>query len=134
KKLYEHTIGGSNAVRKRQCGTIIYTTAAHIIEMDINGKSVRTIPLPRDQMWVGLEELEGDRFLAANSDLGRVIEVDATGKIVWEAKVGGACGVARLPGGTTLVAANQRVVELDRQGKVIWEKKAEGYARRVHRR
>ena len=47
--------------------------------------------------------------------LGRVIEVDATGKIVWEAKVAGACGVARLPGGTTLVAANQRVVELDRQ-------------------
>src|SRR5205823_5390323 len=29
KKLYEHTIGGSNAIRKRQCGTIIYTTAAH---------------------------------------------------------------------------------------------------------
>ena len=48
--------------------------------------------------------------------------------------VPGACGVARLPTGTTLVSTNQRIVELDRQGKIIWEKKATGYARRIHRR
>ena len=63
-----------------------------------------------------------------------MIEVDGGGKIVWEANVPGACGIARLPTGTTLVSANMRVVELDRQGKVIWEKKTTGYARRVHRR
>ena len=74
------------------------------------------------------------RFLLANSETGRVIEVDAKGKLFWEATVAGATGVERQPGGTTLVATNERVVELDRRGKVIWEKKADGYARRIHRR
>jgi hypothetical protein len=134
KELYRHSIGGSNAIRKRRSGTIIYTTQAHLVEMDVAGKQVRTVPLPRHSMWVGLEEVEGGRFLLANSTTGQVIEVDATGKIVWEAKVPGACGVARLPTGTTLVSTNGRILELDRQGKVTWEKKATGYARRIHRR
>lgn len=134
KKLYQHDIGSSNAIRKRRGGTIIYTTPTHIIEMDTAGKQVRTIPLPRHEMWIGLEEIEGDRFLVANSVTGRVLEVDAEGKIVWEAQVAGACGLARLPTGTTLVGTNQRVVELDRKGAIVWERKTSGYARRVHRR
>ena len=101
---------------------------------DMAGKQVRVIPLPKNPMWVGLEEVEGDRFLVANSETGRVIEIDPAGKVLWETNVPGACGVARLPGGTTLVATSKRVVEVDRQGKVVWEKTAAGYARRVHRR
>lgn len=134
KKLYEHNIGGSNAIRKHRNGNIIYTTDSHIIEMDTDGRRVRSVPLPRQSMWVGIEDIGNDRFVLANSGTGQVIEVDATGKIQWEVNVAGACGVSRLAGGNTLVATAQRVVELDRNGKIIWEKKTTGYARRVHRR
>jgi hypothetical protein len=85
-------------------------------------------------MWVGIEDLPGERYLLASSGAGRVIEVDKTGKVLWEAKVAGACGVTRLPNGHTLVATRGQVVELDRAGKTVWERHSDGYVRRVHRR
>jgi hypothetical protein len=134
KQLYEHNIGGSNAIRKHRNGNIIYATDSHIVEMDMAGRKLRSIPLPNQSMYVGIEDIASDHFIVANSSSGQVLEVDAAGKIVWQANVPGACGVTRLPGGNTLVATAQRVVELDRAGKIVWEKKTTGYARRIHRR
>jgi hypothetical protein len=125
---------GSNAIRKHRNDHIIYASDSEIVEVDTAGKRVRSVPLPKHNMYVGIEDLPGDRFLAANSSNGRVLEVDAAGKILWEANVPGACGVERLPNGDTLVAGPRRVVELNRDGKVVWEAAAEGYARRAHRR
>ncbi len=134
KKLYEHNIGGSNAIRKHKNGNIIYATDGGIVEMDMGGRKVRTVPIPHQSMYVGIEEVGNDRFVVANSTTGQVLEVDAAGKIVWQGNVPGACGVTRLPGGNTLVATSLRIVELDRAGKIVWEKKTTGYARRIHRR
>jgi hypothetical protein len=135
KQLYSISLGGgSNAIRKHRNGNVLYATDGEIVEMDTTGKRVRSIPLPRESMWVGIQDLPGDRFMVANSSSGRVLEVDAKGKILWEGKVAGACGVARLPNGNTLVATASLVVELNRQGKQVWEKRSEGYVRRVHRR
>ncbi|HKB42661.1 MAG TPA: PQQ-binding-like beta-propeller repeat protein, partial [Gemmataceae bacterium] len=133
KRLWQHNIPGSNAIRKHRNGNVLYAAGNEITEMDIAGKTVRKVPLPQG-FWVGLEDLPGDRFLLADSNNGRVVEVDATGKVRWEGGVAGACGVTRLPNGRTLVATNGQVVELDRSGKVVWDKKVSGYARRVHRR
>ena len=134
RRLYHHNIPGSNAIRKHRNGHIIYTTNQEIVEIDTAGKTVRKVPLPPHSMWVGIEDVPGDHFMVANSSTGRVLEVDAAGKVVWEGNVRGACGVSKLPNGRVLVAGPQRVVELDRGGKVVWEKKVPGYARRVHRR
>ena len=59
---------------------------------------------------------------------------DKAGKVLWENKVPGACGVARLPNGHTLVATANLVVEVSRDGKRVWERRSGGYVRRVHRR
>jgi hypothetical protein len=135
KQVYSFSLGGgSNAIRKHRNGNVIFATDGEIVEMDTTGKRVRTIPLPRESMWVGIQDLPGDRFMVANSSSGRVLEVDKTGKIQWEGKVPGACGVARLPNGNTLVATANLVVELNRQGQRIWETRSPGYVRRVHRR
>jgi HEAT repeat protein len=125
---------GSNAICKHRNGNIIFATDIELVEMDSQGKKLRSVPLPRDGMWVGLRDLPNDRFLLANSTSGRVLEVDQTGKILWETKVPGACGVERLPSGNTLVATSGRVVEFNRAGREVWEKKSEGYVRRIHRR
>ncbi len=133
KALYAHAIPGSNAIRKHRNGNVVYAVEGAVVEVNTAGKEVRRVPLPKG-FWVGVEDLSGDRFLLADSSQGRVVEVDARGKVVWEAKVPSACGVARLPNGHTLVASARRVVEVDRRGKVVWEKTVPGYARRVHRR
>ena len=133
-KTYSFAIPGSNAIRKLRNGHIAYTQDAQIVEVDTTGKQVRTVPLPSQSMYVGIDEAAGDHFVVANSQSGRVLEVDAAGKVVWEANVPTACGVARLPNGHTLVAANGKVVELDAAGKAVWERTVGGYARRVHRR
>ncbi len=125
---------GSNAIHKARNGNILFATTENIIELTTTGQQVRQIPLPRENMWVGLLDLPGDRFLAANSSSGRVVEIDRAGKIVWEARVAGACGVERTATGHTLVATSNRVVELDRAGNTVWELKTPGYVRRVHRR
>jgi HEAT repeat protein len=132
---FAFTLGsGSNAIRKHRNGHVVYAIQGEIVEMDVAGNRIRSVPIPRESMWVGLVDLPGDRYLLANSSSGQVIEVDRTGKIVWEARVPGACGVDRLPNGNTLVATSQRVVELDRAAKTVWEKRSGGYVRRVHRR
>jgi hypothetical protein len=133
KRIWQHNIPGSNAIRKHRNGHIVYAQNNAIVEIDVEAKAVRKVPLPQG-FWVGIEDLAGDRFLMADSGKGRIVEVDATGKVLWEAHVAGACGVTRLPNGHTLVATNGQVVELDRGGKAIWERKVPGYARRVHRR
>lgn len=125
---------GSNAIRKHRNGNVIFTLETEIVEMSPAGQKVRSVTLPRDGMWVGLRELPGDRFLVSNSTSGRILEVDRSGHILWQAKVNGACGVNRTPNGHTLVAANNRIVELNRVGQVVWETTTPGYVRRVHRR
>src|SRR5207249_3819343 len=99
-KTFSFTIeGGSNAIRKMRNGHVACAQQDKIVEVDTAGKRVRTVPLPSQGMWVGIQDLPGDRFLVANSGSGRVLEVDAGGAILWEAKTPGACGVARLPDG-----------------------------------
>jgi HEAT repeat protein len=135
KRVYHHRLEpGSNGIRMSSRGTILCVRDRQIVEMDTNAKVLRTIPIPVGGTWVGLEELPQDRFLAANSGTGKVIEVDAKGKVLWETTVASACGVARLPSGNTLVATHGKLVEVDRGGKVVWERACDGYARRVHRR
>jgi hypothetical protein len=135
KSLYTVPVGGgSNAIRKARNGNILYTNESEIVELDTTGKRVRTVSIPRDAMWVGVRDLPGDRYLVASSSAGDVLEVDRDGKVLWRTKVQGACGIARLPNGHTLVATAQRVIELDRKGEKVWEKTTEGYVRRVHRR
>jgi HEAT repeats/PQQ-like domain len=135
KQLYSFALAnGSNAIRKHRNGNVIFATEGEIVEMNTAGTRVRAIPLPREGTWVGIQDLPGDRFMAANSASGRVLELDRTGKVLWEGKVAGACGVCRLASGSTLVATSGRVVELNRDSKPVWEIKSEGYVRRVHRR
>jgi PQQ-like domain len=128
--------GGSNAIRKARNGHVIYATANEIVEVDTANKAVRTVPLPAGGNWIGIQDLLGDRFVATNSGQGKVVEVDATGKVLWEVEMPRACGVARLPNGHTLVSAGTNVVEFDEKKTKVWEMTVEGNGsvRRIHRR
>jgi HEAT repeat protein len=107
-----------------------------VIEMDTAGKKINTIQVGANGGWGGVAPLPNGRLLVAMMNPGKVVEVDRTGKIHWEAAVSNACHAVRLPTGNTLVACmnTQKVVEVNRAGKIVWEKPTTGRPFHVERR
>src|SRR5260370_20445304 len=106
-------------------------------ELDTSAKPVRTIRLGNNfGGWCGVEALPGGRFLIALLNAGKVLEIDAAGKTLWQCSVAGASHATRLPNGHTLVASmmNRRAVEVDPEGKILHEMATVGRPWRVHRR
>lgn len=102
-------------------------------EIDRAGKAVTNITLPERGGWSGIEGLPGRRFLVVGA--GRVRELDAAGKVLWETNQPGACYATRLPNGNTLIADNSKgIVEVDRAGKRVAERPVTTGLWRVHRR
>jgi hypothetical protein len=107
-----------------------------VVEMDPNGKQVRSLQVGQNINWGGLEALPNGRFLVSLSNPGTVKEIDSAGKTHWEVQVAGAAHATRLPNGNTIVACmnNQKLVEVNRAGKELWSKTTNGRPFHVHRR
>jgi hypothetical protein len=104
-------------------------------EVDPTGKEVRTVPLPIRGSWSGIEGVPGGNYLAVNNAEGKVLEVDKTGKVVWEYQKQGACYASRLPNGNTLVISNASgITEVTRDKTEVWNQKIESSLWRAHRR
>ncbi len=76
------------------------------------------------------------RILLAQQASSSVCELDATGRVLWQAPAPGITTASRLPNGHALVASTEQrsVTELDRTGKVVWEYKADMPVFRARRR
>jgi outer membrane protein assembly factor BamB len=107
-----------------------------MLEMDSAGRHLKKIQLTNNGGWCSIEGLPGGRFLVALTNHGRVLEIDAEGKTLWQCSVPGASHATRLPNGHTLVASmlNRRVVEVDAAGKTVWEQSTNGRPFHIHRR
>lgn len=99
------------------------------VEVDPNGKVVRTTPLTTTEAGYHLQvrnihKLPSGNILAAHEGEGAVREVDPAGKVVWEhTKVENTGEAIRLPSGNTLIACGtqKRVIEVTPKGEVVWE-------------
>jgi hypothetical protein len=125
-----------HSIQRRPNGNIVCVSMAGAVrEVSPQGKLIREVPLPISGGWSGIEGLPGNRYLVVNHSQGRVLEVDAAGKVHWEFTRPNACYATRLPNGRTLVVDNGKgLVEVDRQGKVVWELPMRTNLWRVHRR
>jgi hypothetical protein len=126
-------------VRKTRAGTYLVTyqrTGARAEEYNDTGKLLRTFPCGR---YVGIRLPDGNTLIACGDD-HRIIEVDATDKIVWEVKETDipankllfVAGLQRLPNGNTVVAnwsghagdpSQPQVFEITRSKTVVWQVK-----------
>jgi hypothetical protein len=63
------------------------------------------------------------RYLAAHTDLGKVVEYTEDGKAVWSVNAPAPWAAIRLKNGDTLISGNQYgyVREVDGAGKTVWE-------------
>jgi HEAT repeat protein len=140
KELYSHALPGQNlaAAYKSRSGVIsCLTQQGTCVQLDATGKQIRSFPTGRAGGWTSAIDVSANgRVLIAEPNQNLVLEFDAQGKTVWQAKAPGATTATRLSNGHTLVASVglQTVSELDGQGKVVWEYK-DGYGQfRARRR
>jgi HEAT repeat protein len=134
KVVYSYPQGTTYYATKLPNRHILLTNATHIVELDTAGKQVRSIPVTGIG-WGTVERLPNGRYLAALYGGGKAVEVDATGKILWQCNVASATQAIRLRNGNTLVssAEGRMVAEFDRTGKEVWRKATAGRAWRVRR-
>lgn len=108
-------------------GTIVFLTSeGDCIRLDAEGKEVGKFKSEHATHWTaGLDVLPNGRVLVPQHGLNKVVEFDARGKAMWEAKITAPKTATRLPNGHTLVSSFETttVMELDRAGKPVWEHK-----------
>jgi len=116
-----------------------------IIEVDIQGKIVREVPLTVEQPNPHRDtrmarKLANGNYLVCHEGDGKVREYDPSGKVVWTyvMDLGGrprspghgveghgneVYGAIRLPSGNTLIAGgnNNRVLEVNPKGDIVWK-------------
>ncbi len=98
--------------------------------VSVSGEGVLRFDRDGKQVWqhkcepYDARELKGGRVLITERSAGRVMIVDAEGKVVWE-KMGlsSPTDAELVSNGNVLVLENgaNRAVEVDREGKVVWE-------------
>jgi hypothetical protein len=123
--------------RLRNGNVLFLCAGGKIIEIETpSGKEVRRIDLPHNEgTWGSVEQLPGGGYLVGLYTHNKVLELDPTGKVRWEATVTSPTSVMRLPGGNALVASMEarRVVEIDPGGKEIWSQKTKERVFQVRR-
>jgi HEAT repeat protein len=133
----EANTGPVYGAQKLRTGRIVCVTSqGTLLEVDAsNGKTLRSLPATVSSPY-SVEGLSGGRYLLANYNQNKVIEVDASGRTLWQCAVPGAYHATRLPNGNTLVSSHsgRKLVEVNHEGKTVWELPTNGHVWRVHRR
>jgi len=124
------------AAHKLTGGRFAYLGAdGMLVELDDKGKELKKLRLePAATGLVKFEVLPGGRYLVGRAE--KIVELDESGKVIWECAFANANSVTRLPNGNILAGSYPQrcVAEIDRSGKIVWQVPLEGGPLRVHRR
>jgi hypothetical protein len=144
KIVVDITVGGeplTDAVRLPNGNVVTINTAGVLREITWpGGQEVKVLKLSNRATistdWYRIEPAPGGRFLLAGHGDGRVFEIDAAGKVLWEHKIEMAYAATRLANGNVLIgtAESKRLIEIDRQHKVVQERQTSGYVLRLRAR
>jgi hypothetical protein len=110
-----------NALRLRDGRILLTTNASKLREIDAEGKEHRTASIPRSSGWSSIDMAPNGNLVLALYSPHKVVELDASGAVVWQAEVKSPTYAKRLPNGNTLVTETEanRVVEFDPAGKIV---------------
>jgi HEAT repeat protein len=135
RKVHDHRDreGFRHALKMRNGHVVYVTPQGRVVELDAGWKDpVRKLApssyAPGASYWASIEPLPGGRFLLALGGASRVVEIDASGKIVWECTLPSAVFATRLRNGNTLVSCfeGRCLVEVDRGGKEVSKQTLQG--------
>lgn len=129
----DHRIYGAQKLRN---GNILYVTATGlIIELDRQGREVRSVPAGDTSNWGSVELLANGHFLVCRCGKHEVVEIDSDGKQLWRCEVQWPTWASQRANGRVLVACahSGQVVEFDRNGKEVWKQSLNNRPCRVRR-
>jgi HEAT repeat protein len=106
----------------------LVTNGGQGVRVDASGKETKTFATGVVQQFTGLDVLPDGKVLLPQASTGKIVELDAEGKIGKSFTFAQATSAVRLPNGNTLTASfnSQRVVELDSDGKPAGEFRPDG--------
>ncbi len=140
KTVWSRPYAGVEAAYRSRDGVITCLDGAgQCVRLASDGKELKRFPSGRSSSsgWPsGIDVTAQGRIVISQHNENRLWEVDAEGKLLWQAPVPGIVTATRLPNGHVLVAtgSNQLVTELDRAGKSVWEYKTGVQIWRARRR
>jgi hypothetical protein len=139
KVVHQHAEQLRHAVRIKNGNILCVTAGGNIIELTSEFKLVRTItPEMHAQgagYWGSVELLPNGRFLVALGSSNKVVEIDGTGKIVWQVDTPNAVFAQRLRNGNTMAAdfEGKALIEYNREGKEVSRTNLSGRPFTFHR-
>jgi hypothetical protein len=137
KVVYSHKLPyRTTCALKLRNGNILYAASeGKLAEVTTDFKEVRSVKMDNLASWAGIEVLPGGRLLVARYSANSVVEIDATGRVLWSLAVDSPAYASRLRNGNTLVCSpnGQFVAEYNRHGKEVWRRAAFGRPFRVRR-
>jgi HEAT repeat protein len=112
------------------------TDAGVCARINSAGKELKSFSVNLQTYGGRLEVLPNGHVVVPQTPNNEVVEFDADGKPVWQAKFDQPVAAVRLPNGNTLVTSmsQQRAVELNKAGKSVWEYKTDTRVTRAFRR
>ena len=88
KQVFHHARPGNDIMTARRLrdGQIVFVAnGGQAIRLDANGKHVRTFPVNYQHQFGGIDVLRNGHLLVPQIHLGKVVEFDLEGKVVWSA-------------------------------------------------
>jgi len=122
---------------KLRNGNMIYVNSnSQVVELDPSGREMHLVPVGNTSGWASVEKLHNGHYLVALYSGRKVVEVDNSGKVIWEAAVEAPGHATQLRSGNILVASieGRKIIEINRSGTVVWQQATQGRPFHVHRR
>jgi hypothetical protein len=135
---YTNRTGSIICARQTRDGQIVFLASAGTLTwVDKKGQVKKTLQVGSVYpIGSGFDVLPNGRVVVPDYARNKVLEYDASGKVVWQAAAQRPTSAQRLPNGNTLVASSMtgQIVELDRKGKEVWKHTVAGRVIRAWRR
>jgi hypothetical protein len=122
--------------KKLRNGHILFVTSSGLlIELNAEGKELRSIPAGDTSNWGSVEPLPNGHYLVCRCSKHEVVEIDVAGKEVWRCEAQWPTWAGALRNGRVLVACahSGQVIEFDRDSKEVWKQKLSGRPCRIRR-
>jgi hypothetical protein len=102
--------------------------ATRFVRLDPKGREMKSFPVNVRTSGGRIDVLPNGHVIVPENMNGRVVELDADGKTVWEVAIDRPIMALRLTNGNTLVTSMSEAVgavEFDRAGKQVWQYKSD---------
>lgn len=131
-EVFRHPLPpGENVMKAQKLSngeTVYVSTFRKLVRLDPDGAEIARFDVDVRTSGGRVEALPNGHLLVPQLAMGKVVEYDATGRVIAELPVEQPVAAVRLPNGHTLVTSlsQRRAIEFDRLGQEVWEYRADG--------